>query len=83
MILTCVYGYDEQVEQWWALTREIDVATCANTLEDARAGLRDAAELYLSYMRERGENPSRPIPDDVWHDAKGRAKVVETQQVEA
>ncbi len=52
--------------QWSSLACEVDVASCGETLEEAREGLKEAVGLYISAMLEEGKRDSiaRPVPQD-------------------
>ncbi len=41
-------------ERWSALSPEVTVASCGETLDDARQGLQDAIETYVLYMLSEG-----------------------------
>jgi len=47
---------------WASLCPELDVASCGQTLEEARQALKDAVETYVMYMLEEGRRDeiSRP-----------------------
>jgi predicted RNase H-like HicB family nuclease len=49
---------------WAALACEVDVASCGDTLDEARKALKDAVELYVVTMLEEGgeDRISRPVP---------------------
>ena len=51
---------------WTSLACEIDVASCGDTLDEARDALKEAVELYVVDMLERGrpDEISRPVPPD-------------------
>lgn len=52
--------------EWSALACEVDVASCGSNIDEARDGLKEAVELYLSYMIEHGlrDQVARPVPSD-------------------
>jgi predicted RNase H-like HicB family nuclease len=53
---------------WSSLACEIDVASCGDTLDEAREALKDAVELYVTTVLEEGvldiDRISRPVPRD-------------------
>lgn len=51
---------------WTSLACEVDVASCGDTLDQARDALKEAVELYVVDMLERGrlDDISRPVPPD-------------------
>jgi predicted RNase H-like HicB family nuclease len=51
-------------DQWAALACEVDVASCGSTLDEAREMIKEAVELYVSYLLEhdRREDIARPVP---------------------
>jgi predicted RNase H-like HicB family nuclease len=50
--------------EWSALACEVDVASCGSSIDEAREGLKEAVELYLSYMIEHGlrDEVARSVP---------------------
>lgn len=58
--------FKQEDTEWSALACEVDVASCGSSLDEAREGLKEAVELYLSYMIEHGlrDDVARPVPDD-------------------
>jgi len=65
-------------KQWSALACEVDVASCGDTLEEAREGLKEAVELYISYMLENGlrDKVARPVPrEDLAEFCSGKHEV--------
>ncbi len=56
----------QEGDQWAALTPEISVSSCGNTLETARQALKDAVETYVFYMIRKGRmrEISRPLAAD-------------------
>jgi len=53
-------------DAWTALACEVDIAACGATQDEARTALKDALELYVIDMFERGQRHqiSRPTPLD-------------------
>jgi predicted RNase H-like HicB family nuclease len=51
-------------DQWAALACEVDVASCGDSLDEARGMLKEAVELYVSYLLEHGrrDDIARPVP---------------------
>jgi predicted RNase H-like HicB family nuclease len=58
--------FKQEDSAWCALACEVNVASCGNTPDDAREGLKEAVELYLSYMIEHGRRDeiARPTPKE-------------------
>jgi predicted RNase H-like HicB family nuclease len=58
--------FRQEGEEWSSLACEIDVASCGGTLEEAREGLKEAVELYVSHMLEQGmrDRIGRPVPEE-------------------
>ena len=58
--------FKQEDTEWCALACEVDVASCGSSLDEAREGLKEAVELYLSYMIEHGlrDEVARPVPQD-------------------
>lgn len=56
--------FRQEGEQWVSLACEVDVASCGESRDEAREGLKDAVELYIAYLLEAGERAaiSRPVP---------------------
>lgn len=42
-------------EQYSSWCPQLDIASCGDSLEEAVEGLRDALELYLNTLKEKGE----------------------------
>ena len=64
LVYPLTFVFRQEGDQWSALACEVDVASCGDTLEQAREGLKDAVELYISYMLENGlrGKVARPVP---------------------
>jgi predicted RNase H-like HicB family nuclease len=64
LVYPLTFVFKQEGDQWSALACEVDVASCGDTLDEAREGLKDAVELYVSYMLENGhrEKVARPVP---------------------
>ncbi len=64
LVYPLTFVFKQEDDQWSALACEVDVASCGDTLDEAREGLKDAVELYLSYMLENGfrDKVARPVP---------------------
>ena len=58
--------YKQEGDLWAALACEVDVASCGDTLDEARAMLREAVELYLTEMVASGRRADieRPVPPE-------------------
>jgi predicted RNase H-like HicB family nuclease len=58
--------FKRESELWTSLACEVDVASCGNTQEDARDALKEALELYVVDLLERGQPDliPRPIPEE-------------------
>jgi len=54
--LTFMYVYDDEAEAWAALAKEIFVASCGDSLEDARYMIRDAVSLTATVQIEDGRD---------------------------
>ena len=52
-------------DQWAALSAEVTVSSCGDTLGDARQALKDAIETYVVYMinERRMDEVYRPLPE--------------------
>ena len=50
---------------WTALACEVDIAACGDTVEDSREALKEALEIYVVSMFERGrrDDIARPISE--------------------
>jgi predicted RNase H-like HicB family nuclease len=68
MNLTCFVKQDGA--QYSSLCVEFDVASCGDTEDEAMAGLKDAIETYVEYMRDEGLSDKiyRPVPMDELRD---------------
>jgi predicted RNase H-like HicB family nuclease len=53
--LTFLFAYDEEAKAWAAYACEISVASCGESLDDAREMIRDAVETTVSYEVEEGD----------------------------
>jgi predicted RNase H-like HicB family nuclease len=53
-------------DAWASLACEVDVASCGDTLEEAREMLKEAVALYVTDMVETGEldKIARPVPKE-------------------
>jgi len=53
-------------DQWAALACEVDVASCGDTLEEARENLKDAVEVYVFHMLDLGRaaETARPVSEE-------------------
>lgn len=49
-------------DQWASLCPELDVASCGQTLEEAKQALKDAVETYILFMLEEGLRDEIPRP---------------------
>jgi len=58
--------YKQEGDLWAALACEVDVASCGDSLDEARAMLREAVELYLTEMLASGQRTQieRPVPPE-------------------
>jgi predicted RNase H-like HicB family nuclease len=61
------FVFKQEGEQWAALACEVDVASCGSTLDEAREGLQEAVELYVTYLLEHDlrDQVARPVPAEV------------------
>ena len=70
------FVFMQEGDQWSALACEVDVASCGETIDEAREGLKDAVELYISYMLENGlrHQVARPVPPQDWVEFCGKSQ---------
>ncbi len=66
VVYSFTFVFKQEDDAWSALACEVDVASCGSSIEEAREGLKEAIELYLSYMIEHGlrEQVERSVPHD-------------------
>jgi predicted RNase H-like HicB family nuclease len=54
VVLPFTFIFKREDGVWTGLACEVDVCSCGDSLEDAREKLKEAVELYVTYLLEQG-----------------------------